>query len=283
MAFWAGFSSYCYSDVIAGRTDNAAEFGLTWDMGNILPPEAGLTINGMYYTYSVEKDPESDMQVHIQNEHALEDGYIIRKTDDWSQLPGSTIVNGLTFGDLPAELFGQGSIQVDGEGQVSDPSVRYSYRYDECYVPISNPECPGYEDAMYDWLKENGLLDQEPDVNDPFYDEWVQLTLGRESESEDEEENVNDRKDEEEEDSGIEALNADVDIEGFVDGATQAAIMNSFATIPNFEGYYTTSIQGGVYEDVLILEDGDIQDNQRALSNLAQQQLHRDMVRSQYD
>lgn len=248
-------------------------------MEDVLPPQAGLTVNGLIYQYSVEKDASSDLQVTIQNEYSLGEGYIIQQTDDWSQLPGSTINRMVTFGGIPREYIGNGEIATTGEGKVYDPYIAYSYRYDECYVPLSSPDCPGYNDALLKWLETATV---EP--SDPFYDEWVQLTLNRESEVEDEDD-VTDLEDEEkeEEDAGIAALNSEIDIEGFVDGATQAAIMQSFATIPNFDGYYATAIEGGVYEDVLTLDDGEIQDNQRALSNLAQDQLHRNMVRSQYN
>ena len=252
-------------------------------MEDILPPEAGLEVNGLIYRYTTEKDPDSDMQVHIQNEHAIEDGYIIRNTDDWSQLPGSTINNMVLFPGIPAELIGRGSMEVEGEGDIIDPSVQYSYKFDECYIVLSNPECPGFAQALYDWLLENDLLGKEPEIGDPFYDEWVQLSLKNEDDVEDEEEKVEVENEEEQSDDAIAALNADVDIEGLVDGARQSAIMQSFTTIPNFDGYYAANISGGVYEDVLTLEDNVIIDNQRALNNLSQDSVHRDMVRSQYE
>lgn len=252
-------------------------------MEDILPPEAGLEVNGLIYRYTTEKDPGSDMQVHIQNEHAIEDGYIIRNTDDWSQLPGSTINNMVLFPGIPTELIGQGSMEVEGEGDIIDPSVQYSYKFDECYIVLSNPECPGFAQALYDWLLENDLLGKEPEIGDPFYDEWVQLSLKNEDDVEDEEEKVEVENEEEQSEDAISALNADVDIEGFVDGARQSAIMQSFATIPKFDGYYAANISGGVYEDVLTLEDNVIIDNQRALNNLSQDNVHRNMVRSQYE
>lgn len=253
-------------------------------MENVLPPESGLVVNGLIYRYSVEKDPSSDLQVTIQNEYSMGEGYIIQHTDDWSQLPGNTINKMLSFGNIPREYIGNGEVSINGEGTISNSYIAYSYRYDECYIVLSNPSCPGYDRALYDWLKNNGLLDKGPDVNDPFYDEWVQLTLNREVEIDTENENV-DLKDikDEEEDSGIAALNADVDIEGFVDGAAQAAIIQSYSTIPKFDSYYTTTIAGGVYEDVLVLDDRELQDNSDVLSNLTEDRLHRDMVRSQYE
>lgn len=253
-------------------------------MQDVLPPQAGLTVSGLIYRYTVEKDPEADMQVHIQNDYALGEGLIMDQVDDWSQLPGTTLNKMNPLPDIPFEYFGDGRILIEGEGSVLNPNVQYAYRYDECYIVLSNPECPGYAQALYDWLKENGLLGKEPDVNDPFYDEWVQLMMNRETvEQDDEEETVEIKDEEEEENDPIAALNAEVDIEGFVDGAAQAAVMQALSAVPNIETYYTTNIPGGVYEDVLTLEDANLPDNPRALRNLAQDTLHRDMVRSQYN
>lgn len=275
--------SYSFSDTVNGTTNNAASNGFVWDMTDVLPPEAGLSVNGLFYRYTVEKDPNSDMTVTIQNEHLYEPGYVIQETDDWSQLPGATINKSLTFGNISREIIGQGSIEVTGEGEVLDPSVQYSYTFDPCYIILSNPECPGYSQALYDWLKENGLLDQAPDVDDPFYDEWVQMMLNSETEKDEDEETVEAREEDEEDEDPIEALNADVDIEGFVDGARQSAIMLSFSTIPKFDSYYSSDIPGGVYEDTVTLQDAELPDNRRALSDLASDSLHRDMVRSQYE
>ena len=52
------------------------------------------------------------------------------------------------FPNLSAELWGPGSIEVDGEGTVEDASVVYSYRYDTCFDPQSDPSCLGYEETV---------------------------------------------------------------------------------------------------------------------------------------
>lgn len=280
--FSAVFCSYSYSDIISGTTPNAAAGGVIWDMDNVLPPQAGLVVNGLIYRYTTDKNPEDDMTVTIQNEHLYENYYVIQETDDWSQLPPGTIVRRIDLANIPREIIGQGSIVVEGEGEVLDPSVSYSFRYDECYIVLSSPDCPGYNEALYAWLKENGFLDKEPDPNDPFYDEWVQLMLNRETDADEDEESKKSDEDEEEEDEGIEMMNRDVDIKGFVDGARQNAMLQSFV-LPNFDSYTKIQLDGGVYEDTVVLQDGKIEDNRRALSNLAQDEVHRQMVRSQYE
>lgn len=280
-ALLAASSSFCYSDTLTGSTNNAAANGLTWEMINVLPPEAGLSINGMIYRYTIEKDPAADAQVHVQNENALGEGYILKETDVWDQLPGGTINKRLTFGGVPREYWGDGSIVVEGEASISDPSVTYNYMYDPCYEPLSSPACPGYDDALYQWLLDNGLLNGEIDPNDPFYDEYVQATLNRETEIEEEEE---EQVEEEEEDDDTEkALFAGDQANKLANDVTQQAMLDALSNVPQFESYYIPQIDGGTYEESIQLQDKNLPDNRRALRNLATQELHRDLVRSQYD
>ena len=272
--------SYCYSDTLEyGTTNNAASNGLTWNMQNVLPAESGLSVNGLIYQYSVTKDPNADMTVTIENDNALGDGYILQHTDDWSNYPGTTLNNILLFPSIPGEYWGDGRIRVEGEGQVNDPSVIYSYALDPCYIPLSDPSCPGYDDARYQWLLDNELLNSELSPEDPFYDEWVQLTLNNEVETEEE---ADIKEEENEEDEEIKKLNADATLDSIADSAQQAAIMNALSSIPNFETYYVT-IPGGEYDDVIKLNDATLPDNERAMKNLSVDSLHRSMVRSQYD
>jgi hypothetical protein len=273
--------SYSYSEsLVYGTTNNAASGGLTWDMKDVLPVPGGLMINGMIYRYTIEKEVEANAKVHIQNENALGEGYIVRETDDWSNLPGSTINKLVKLSDIPMEYFGSGSIEVEGEASVVDPSVVYSYKMDPCFVPLSDPSCPGFAQALYDWMKENGLLPGDATIDDPFFNEFVQAALDQEVNLDEEDVKTEEEK---EEDEQIEKLNAGASVEALADPAAQAAIMQALSTIPNFDQYYAVNIQGGVYEEALILEDAELPDNASAMRNLAQDTLHRSMVRSQYD
>ena len=251
-------------------------------MNNVLPPQGGLVVNGVIYNYTVDKEVNDPLKVHVQNENVTGDGYIFRETDDWSGLPGNTINKIVGIENIPKEYFGNGSIETEGIGSVSDPSVVYTYRYDECFVVLSNPKCPGYLQALYEWLKENGLLGEDLLPGDPFYDEWVQANLNRETIDDYEDEKI-ETEEKEEDDPGITALNANVNIKGFVDGAKQQAMILQMSTIPNFENYYTVIIQGGVYNDTVIMQDSKLPDNGRAMRSLASDATHRQMVRSQYD
>lgn len=275
--------SYSYSEVLNeyGVTNNAAANGIEWDMKDVLPVPGGLMINGVIYRYTIDKEIDDNLKVHIQNENALEPGYIFRETDDWSDLPGNTINKGIPLNNIPMEYFGKGSIELEGDGQISDPSVIYSYIFDTCFIPLTDPSCPGYLEALYAWLKENGLLPEDADPNDPFFDELVQAALNREQELEEDEEVK--KEDEKEEDEEIEKLNAGASLDALADAAQQNSIMQSLSMIPNFENYYDVKIQGGVYEETVVLEDKELPDNPSALRNLAQDTLHRSMVRSQYE
>ena len=274
--------SYSYSDTLQyGVTNNAADDSFQWDMDNVLPTPDGLMINGVIYQYTTEKERDDAMKVHIQNENAQGEGYIFRQTDDWSGVPGNTINKLVTLPDVPAEYFGNGSIEVEGQGTVSNPTVRYSYKLDPCYVPLTDPSCPGYMQAFYDWMKENGLLAENVDIDDPLFDELVEQVLNRKTEIEEDEKVV--QKEESEENEEIQKLNDGATIEALGDPAAQAAIMQAMSTIPDFENYYEVNIQGGVYEDTLVLRDKELPDNRRAMRNLTQDTLHRSMVRSQYE
>jgi hypothetical protein len=72
-------------------------------------------------------------------------------------------------------------------------------------------------------------------------------------------------------------------VEAMVDTKQQESILAALAAVPKIEPYYTVTIQGGEYEETLKLEDKEIPDNRRALSNLASDAKHKTMVRSQYD
>ena len=63
----------------------------------------------------------------------------------------------------------------------------------------------------------------------------------------------------------------------------QLAMMQQLASTGTLDGYYGATIEGGTYEDAIELKDAEIKDNTRALRNLAQDKLHRTIVRSQYD
>lgn len=283
---------YCFlpsplaSEVITGQTGNAAENGLSWSMDDILPPQAGLSINGIIYQYTIEKDPISDATVTIQNENSNGDGYILSYTEDWSGLPGNTMNNFLSFSDIPSTSVGDGEIFVTGDGTLSDVNIGYNFKFDTCIIPLSDPTCPGFKDALYQWLLDNGLLNTNVDINDPFYDQYIQDLLNKKADtSEKEYTEDKDQKEEKRDKNSLEAKLSVTDTNMKIAEANkQNAMLEALRNIPpDYNEYLTASIQGGVYEDSVVLEDTILNDNANAMINLAQDSLHQTMVRSQYD
>ena len=276
--------AYSYSEVITGTTNNAASGGLTWSMTNVLPPEAGLTVGGVIYRYTIDKDPNAAAKVHIQNENAIDGGLLYRNTDDWTGLPGNTIVNNFVLPSIPSEYFGTGSIQVEGEAEVRDPFLSYSYRYDTCFNPINDPSCPGYNDAMYKFLFDSGLLNQVTDVNNPLDDEFVRASLEREVDQTEDDDNQEKREDEDEEENSLEdALSIADNAIAIAEGAATLDQLSALANLAQFNSYLTANIPGGAYNETLSFESKDIPDNINALrASLIQQRLHEEMVDSQY-
>jgi len=253
-------------------------------MTPVLPPQTGLTVGGVFYRYTIEKDPTTDSQVHIQNQDAINGGLLYRNTDDWSGLPGNTIINRFNLPDIPLEYFGTGSIEVEGDGVIKDPVIIYSYTYDTCDNPISDPSCPGYSLAMYQYLLDNGLLN-EASIWNPLDDEFVQAALNRDVERDDEESDDTEKKDEEEEDEIDlqEALAAADNAIAIGEGAVDLASLAATANMNQFNAYLQMIIPGGVYNDRLQFEPKEIPENRQALRvGLAQQLLHEQMVDSQY-
>lgn len=287
----AVLSFYCFSalplasEITTGQTGNAAATSLQWTMDSILPPQAGLSINGLIYQYTITKDPTTDSWVTIQNENVTGDGYVLQHIDDWSQLPGGTINKFLTFGDIPTLSMGDGSIFVTGDGTLSDVNIGYNFKFDSCVVPLSDPTCPGFKDALYKWLLDNGLINSNVDINDPYYDQYVQDLLNRKADTSEETIDNKDVKEEKEDKDSLEAKLSVTDVNmKIAQAAKQNAMLEALRVTPTeFNAYLTASIQGGVYEDSVILKDATLSDNANAMRNLAQDGLHQEMVRLQYN
>ena len=290
----AASSSYCYSDITYGVTNNAANNGLSWSMGTVLPDSTPnyieLEVNGLAYRYTITKDPTTDSKVHIRNEHAVNDGYIFEHTDNWSGFPGGTIQKYFRFPYTYADQWGDGEIAVEGDGTISNATVTYNYKMEvneqlmKCAnTPLADPTCRGYAEALADYLQN---MDVEPDINDPFYDEWVQAALAAESDDkrqEEVEEELTLEEETEEEERLEVTLGGENSIEEMVDTSQQQTILAALAQVPKIEPYYSVTIPGGQYADTLVLKDNIIKDNRRALRNLSSDKNHRKMVRSQYD
>jgi len=272
------YSSYSYSEPYTyGASGNAASSGLSWAMGNLFPNPAGLDINGLIYRYSTIKNPEDDMKVHVGNQKATGQGYIFRETDDWSGVPGNTITKSFPISNIPLEAWGAGSIEVEGTGQVVNPTVIYSFRIDECYDPQLNPACPGYKKPI--------PVIADIKVYNALEDTSVTEVLDTDDFEYDENGNRIDEEEEEEKPSRLElGLASSKNALTMLKVQGQSSIIDQMNNQTNIAMYYNTKINGGVYADVNSIADEQMPDNKMALrNNLAQQLLHEKMIDMQYN
>ena len=250
-------------------------------MRNVLPQQAGLAVNGVVYRYTTVKETEDAMVVSVQNENALGTGYIFRETDDWTGLPSNTISKAVPINNIDISYWGDGSIDWTGNGQVIDQSVIYTYFYEPCSDPQSNPSCDGYvdpysvvEDVMVSNKTEEKMIQEE-------LDRKTQLEAQEAEEEERERKEIAARKKKREE----EALEV---LLGFVNTSllSQEQIMkHELLKATNYlPQIYFVDVRGGAYDDVPMLVDKKLPDNKKGLRvGLAAELRHREMVDLQYE
>lgn len=271
-------SSYSYSEEIFGTTQNAAAQALQWTMTEVLPQQAGLTVSNVIYSYTSVKKIEDDMLVHVQNQNAQAPGLIFRETDDWSGIPGNTINKVVPVQNIPLELWGDGSIEVEGVGQVTDASVVYSFQYEPCFDPQSDPTCPGYKDPF-------DMMMEEVKVFDPMDDTFIQDELDRKAVMDEEDEEDRQRRKIMAEGKREDNLERTLSIVNTALMTTEAQLKAAELMAMNFipQTYYQ-AIPDTKYEETVVLRDSEIPDNKRGRRvGLAQQLLHEEMVSSQYE
>ena len=248
-------------------------------MTGVLPAATGLTVDGVIYQYTAVKNIKDPMVVNVQNANALGTGYIFRSKDDWSGLPGSTITKVVPVNNILNTYWGDGSIAVDGKGQVTNQSVMYKYRYDTCANPLSDPACPGYAKA-----KLNTMTMQAAETIDPLSNQYVKDSLQSKPLPEDEEKkkDMNPKTEKKNDKAAVEkkvVLNAMLSAED----AQKAAKFEMMNNIPGFEAY-SINIAGGVYNEVIRFPDKRLPDSRKGRSlGLAQEKMHGAMVDSQYN
>jgi hypothetical protein len=293
LVLWASSS---YSESIApyyGTTGNAAAGGNTWSMDNHLPSNIpGLDINGVIYRYTINKNVDDSVSVTIQNERANGTGYQFRETDDWlpGSLGGTQINKAVPVIPSNRSLWGDGSIQVDGNGNVEEPHVVYQYRVDPCYDPQFDPNCPGYKvpvpeiptvdlTSLYDVTTDENI-DLDRNVDKELLEEDSDENEKTEEELAEEEEEEEKDREQRLEDSLAEAGRSIM----FAQALAQSQILASVNAATNMNSYYTVSIPGGVYKESVVLVDKELPNSKRGLRNgLAQQLLHEEMIEMQYN
>lgn len=274
---------YCsYSDNVYGNTENAASNGYKWVMNTLLPAQNNLTIEGVFHQYTITKQPTTNATVSITNEKVGGDGYVYEYVDNWNNLPSGTKIKYDPMASTLGTLFGDGEIKVTGNGSLSDVLILYHYKYDPCDTPLNEPSCPNYKDAVYQYLLDNDLLGGS-NVDDPYYNQWVQIQLEEQAEQEETEVEEAEEEEELEEMSVKEILSVAGATEKIADPVEQLKMLQELAAVGKLELYTNRDIDGGSYNDVLKIDGGEFEDNVRAYRSLAQDSVHRKMVRSQYD
>jgi hypothetical protein len=223
-------------------------------------------INAVIYRYSTQKRTQDDMLVHVQNKDTQGSGYIFRETDDWSGLPSGTINKYVPVPNIDAARFGEGSIEVEGEGTVTGHTIRYNYRIDTAVTapkPDIIPDIPVVElPELYDALEDDAVSSSEAP-----------------REELEEEESDDTAKDKERKRDALRASKKAIGI-----GTTQAQLaMMAALTSVTFSQAYNVQIDGGAYREDVSLTDAKLPENRQGLRNgLAQQILHTKMVDAQY-
>ena len=271
------------SEIVNSSTNNAAYNGYVWQMLNLFPSQTGLEIKGVFHQYTLDKDESTNGSVIIKNKNANGTGNIYENVDNWNGIAGSTKIgyDPVTPSLLP--LWGDGSISVTGDGTLSDVSVNYHYSFDPCFIPLSDPSCPDFQANLYKYLLDNNLLNTDPNVNDPYYNEWVKFQLDRKAEKQKEQKLKEAKEEEEKEELSIESVLATSGaVEQIADPTEQLTMLTALAAVGKINSYYDIKIDGGIYQDTIKLNDSSIQDNRNALRNLRNDATHRKIVRSQY-
>lgn len=248
-------------------------------MTNVLPQQAGLQVNSVFYRYRTVKETEDEMIVYVENKDAVNDGFVFQSVDNWTGMPGNSINKLVSTGGVPIDRWGDGSIRWTGKGEVLDPSVAYTYQYDPCFDPQSDPTCPGYKVEI-------------PDIYQPVVfdntDEFLQNEIDRKMTLNDEDEEERNRQNAEEKEE--EENEEEVDLEqmfGIINESLQpgvdAAKMNLLTTMQSFSTMYYQQLPDTKYDETVVLDGGKLPRNRRNnLMLFSQQKLHNDLIKLQY-
>ena len=256
-------------------------------MPDVLPDPPGLDIDTVIYNYRIRKATEDQVDVYVGNETANGTGYIFREHDEWrpGSLDGTEINKVIGVGGINRELWGDGFIDVQGNGSVEDPNLIYTYRVDPCYDPQFDPNCPGYEIPQVEVPEID--LSTIYDATEEVTVEPVDLAL-LQSENQGLSEEELKKKEEEEKEERRRRLEAALSSTGaaleFANAFAAGQIIETMNSATDVNVYYNSSIPGGSYSDTIQLADKQLPDNKRGLrNNLAQQRLHQQMIDEQYN
>lgn len=273
---------WCFSSTHAnftfGYTPNAAINGLEWSMTPLYLGShgiGGMDISGVIYTYNPIKLLEDDFVVTVENDK-VGGGFVFQDTEDWSQKYPIRIKKVIPLAYTPIAVFGDGRIRTTGTGTLEDASVVYIYRFDACFDPQSDPNCPGYKKPP------PPKLPDLPDY-DALQDESVKLAQKETDRELLEEEEAKEEEEEEDEEEEMELLMATTENAlAIADGISQSALMATINLATNVTSYYVAIIPDSYYPESVSLKGGTIVDNRRALRSLSQDAKMNEMIEEQY-
>jgi hypothetical protein len=268
LALLAAYSAASYSsDYTYGYTPNVAAGGTNWNMSSTVlgvDPVPGLDISGVLYRYTAVKERQDPFVVSIQNEDAINGGFVFREQDDWSGRSGATINKLVPLPYTPINRWGRGSIETTGVGSVEDPVVLYTYRLKPPELEVPEAEIPtvGVYNALHDEAVINALA---PTDRELFEDDEVEKKEGEDEEKE----------------SMEKAFAANDNALTLANEMSQNAMLKAMNLV-TIQTYYAASIPGGAYQESVVLVDNKLPDNRRAFRSMANDRLHTEMVEEQY-
>jgi len=245
-------------------------------MNDVLPNEHNLSVNGVFYTYKPIKNEQDPMLVHVQNKNP-NGGYTFRNTDNWTgKLGGIPIVKTIALEYMPKEVWGDGSIEVEGVGSVTDARVVYSYRYEDgCKNPLDNPTCPGYTDAVKDLI-------QEPPTT-TIYNALEDDSISQKKSEVDYEEEEQEQEDVKEDSDLERAMAISEEALELGNNVIQNQLLKVMNNSVQMNNYYMKALDGGTYRETVVLKDSKLPDNKyQAILNLSEDIKHNKMVNLQY-
>ena len=269
------FSVHAYS---FGYTPNVAISGLEWTMTpTYLGADGigGMDVSGVTYKYTPIKNKEDDYVVTLENDK-VGGGYVFQDIQDWSQREGGIEVRRtIALPYTPLAIFADGRLKQEGTGSIEGADVRYIYRFDPCFDPQSDPNCPGYKKPKPPKL---------PDIPDydALQDESVSLAQ-KETDRELLEDEQADKDEEDEDEESLESKLADTtNALTIANEISQSAILKELNNVTNLTNYYVYTIPDNYYPDTVALQGGTIVDNRRALRSLSQDARMNEMIEEQY-
>ncbi len=272
----------CSSSVHAytfGYTPNVAISGLEWTMTPTYLGAngiGGMDVSGVTYKYTPIKNKEDDYVVTLENDK-VGGGYVFQDVQDWSQREGGIEVRRtIALPYTPIAIFGDGRLKQEGTGSIEGANVRYIYRFDPCFDPQSDPNCPGYKKPPPPPLPEIPDYDALQDESVAIAQKETDRKLSKEDQAEKEE-------DEEEDEESLEFMLADVENAiAMANEIAQSVILQQLNNVTNLTNYYVSTIPDNYYPDAVTLQGGTIVDNRRALRSLSQDARMNEMIEEQY-